>query len=832
MGFELPANTRLHNGKYEIAKVLGQGGFGITYLAILSKLNKQVAVKEFFVHDKCSRGNNGEVIPDYKFIQPFKAYKNKFLNEGKVLAKLDHPNILKVTDYFEENESAYLVTDYVDGMTLRGLIDSGNDFILEDTIRISEEIVSALDYIHTKGLLHRDIKPSNIIIKKNGNVKLIDFGIAREYIEDKTKTHTVILTPGFAPPEQYEPRAKRGAYTDIYSLGATIYNWVTGIIPPTWQARVNGVDLEKPMLLNPEIGSDFEDALLKSLNLDPKERHQDVLSFLNHLKGANVSSAKPLFPFKKINKHGFINSNLNWKIEPKFDRVESFDNGVAKVYDYSIHSKCFGLINKEGKWIIEPNVYEMDFWSENLIRYKTGTGWGLVDLEGESVLSPQYDEIKHLNYNSSAIISKDQRYGVVDANGEIIIPLEFNRLDYLDNEDHIYWGRFEGKDCMVFPGRKKFYLDMNYRPGIQDGIVKYLNFHEDLIAFSGENGLGFLNKRGEVQIKPRFWNVSIFSEGLCPVVFSEKRWFKTILFWGLINEKGKLKVKRKLHVEFEHRYLMYDTPLHFVTQGRIFVFSYKVKKWALFDTKGNRLTPFEFDNYGSSDWGRVVKGLLAVGKEKKWGLINLDGKILTEIKYDRIDMHSLTKSKLIRGVIGDKFCLIDNHGKEITDVIFNISGSIFNGDFFWASTNLKKYGLFTREGKQHSEIIYSGKTRFTGRLGIFHYFLANDEGYLDRQGLVNIKAGHFITTPEYNNLNCFEGVILGSRKNGNGVLLNYSGKVIYEFDVEGYLVHFSEDDNRPLFWVEENNHTGVIAKFVTHEGKEITTIPNTIPLKS
>ncbi len=278
---------------YVIQEVLGQGGFGITYIAQF--LDKQIIIKEFFPQGS-ARGANNTVQTQGKSPATYREYLDKFLEEARILSQFDkHPHIASVTDVFEENDTAYMVMPYIKGQTLEAYTEQKGGKLPEDEVlKYAEQIGNALETIHDKGILHRDIKPANIIRTSEGNIYLIDFGTAREFVTDKTQTHTVMLSPNYAPPEQSYEAAKRGVFSDIYSFGATLYRLLTGKAPIPASAR-HVEDLPLPTLLNPRIPKTMEYTIVKAMELKPKDRYQTVKDFVYDLKyNQKIIAEKPL----------------------------------------------------------------------------------------------------------------------------------------------------------------------------------------------------------------------------------------------------------------------------------------------------------------------------------------------------------------------------------------------------------------------------------------------------------------------------------------------------------------------------------------------------------
>lgn len=286
---ELQPGMTLCNGKYTIEKMIGSGGFGITYYAKHSGLNQFYAVKEFFIEGKCMRNTQAHtVILQGINEDSFEKYRLKFIEEAQTLAQLNHPNIVRIVDVFDENNTSYIVMPFIEGQTLQQIVEKQGKLNYELAVNYIAQLTEAVGYIHEKNILHRDIKPENIIITPENRAVLIDFGSAREFIHDKTQSHTSILTQGYAPLEQYSAASRKGAYSDIYSIGAVFYFIVTGNKPLDASERTLEI-LEEPKALNPDIPDDANRTIRKAMQIKPENRHQTIPEFMDDLLGVNPS---------------------------------------------------------------------------------------------------------------------------------------------------------------------------------------------------------------------------------------------------------------------------------------------------------------------------------------------------------------------------------------------------------------------------------------------------------------------------------------------------------------------------------------------------------------
>lgn len=236
---QLAANTELQNGKYRIIRVLGQGGFGITYLAENTFFERKVAIKEFFPKDFCGRDNTSHLtLGTQNNAETVEKLKARFLKEAKNIAKLYHDGIIKIHDIFEENNTAYYVMDYIEGENLNEMVKRNGPLTESKAIEYITKIGSALEYIHSRNMTHFDVKPANIVVRRSDDEPiLIDFGLSKQYDKSGDATSTMMqgVSHGYSPMELYNigSIATFSPQTDIYSLAATLYYLVTGKVPPS-----------------------------------------------------------------------------------------------------------------------------------------------------------------------------------------------------------------------------------------------------------------------------------------------------------------------------------------------------------------------------------------------------------------------------------------------------------------------------------------------------------------------------------------------------------------------------------------------------------------------
>jgi uncharacterized protein (TIGR02145 family) len=318
----LPSGYLLHQ-RYSIQQSLGQGGFGITYLAYDTMLDQEVCVKELFIAGNSTRG--AEMTVNSQTFQgfSFEDFVNRFIDEARKLAQFRHPNIVRVIDVFHSNSTAYMVMDFVKGETLKQKVQREGALNELYAMNFIEQLLNGVEEVHKKGMLHRDIKPENILLTPEGQVVLIDFGSAREFSNGMTTTNTAMLTPGYAPIEQYSSRAQLGSYTDIYSLGGTLYFLLTGEKPLEATDR-SFEDLNPPIIINPNLSSQVSNAVMQAMELKPGKRFQRIAEMREALKSLQGDSGKkigeqPVSIIKmEPKKVVWMDQNLN---------VEKFRNG-------------------------------------------------------------------------------------------------------------------------------------------------------------------------------------------------------------------------------------------------------------------------------------------------------------------------------------------------------------------------------------------------------------------------------------------------------------------------------------------------------------------------
>lgn len=289
---ELSSGTMLSGGKYVIEKKIGAGGFGITYLARHTILDRKYAIKEFFMSGYNVRNNaTNHVSLQGLEVKDFDRVRQTFINEARTLAHLNNEAIVKVIDIFDENGTSYMVMPFVEGTTLKSMVEKDGPMEYEMAVNYMVQICEALTYIHSKDILHRDVTPDNVIVTPEQKIVLIDFGSARKFIDNKTQRQTTIVKPGYAPLEQHSARSRKGAFTDIYSVGAVFYYLLTGEHPMDATERVLE-KMKEPIELNPNIPPQINAIIMKAMEMDGEMRYQSAKELIDDIFSDEPVSAE------------------------------------------------------------------------------------------------------------------------------------------------------------------------------------------------------------------------------------------------------------------------------------------------------------------------------------------------------------------------------------------------------------------------------------------------------------------------------------------------------------------------------------------------------------
>ena len=361
-GFYLPAYKPLPHhlqmytilkGRYLLGSVLGEGGFGITYCAYDLAYNRRVAIKELFIVGVVSRQNSRTALVDTStgLQRYYQECRNKFLQEARVLQSLqDKSGVVDIYEYFQENDTAYIVMEYLDGVDLRTFLkENGGKISYESTFCFLRPIMKSMMEIHRSGIIHRDISPDNIRYLTNKRMKLMDFGSAKSTATEHSDSVMILFKPGYTPPEQYASGYMVGPWMDVYAMAATIYRCITGKTPKASVKRENEEDLDSPRSLGADISPEVEQVILRGMALDPEKRYLDMRAFYEALKAASPAPALSVLP-----------NTPEPAAQEALEEGEPFQRGVV-VYDEE-YRKLLEDVDKKKKnytWVYVLVVVEL-----------------------------------------------------------------------------------------------------------------------------------------------------------------------------------------------------------------------------------------------------------------------------------------------------------------------------------------------------------------------------------------------------------------------------------------------------------------------------------------
>ena len=336
--------TFLCGGRYRIVRFLSQGGFGCTYEAEHVSLHKRVAIKEFFPKDWCNREPDTlhVTVGTQSKRKLIEKLHDKFVREAQAVAQFKHHGIVKVSDVFEENGTAYYVMDYIEGGSLKDKVRAVGRLSEADAVRYIRQVCDALAYVHSLNCLHLDIKPANIMIDDEGRAVLIDFGASKQYDEVSGENTSSLLgqTPGYAPPEQ-TAQVVRTFYpaTDIYAVGATLYNMLTGVTPKTSNERISGDELDP---LPPDVSAGTRAAIEAAMRLNKQKRPQSVSEFLALLGGDEPKP--PVLPQKEDGDTVILSEPINVMSPPAGSSIETDGDHDSKKRRVALVAVLVGVV--------------------------------------------------------------------------------------------------------------------------------------------------------------------------------------------------------------------------------------------------------------------------------------------------------------------------------------------------------------------------------------------------------------------------------------------------------------------------------------------------------
>ena len=458
----LKPGVLLRHDTYRIERILGQGGFGITYLATDLSLERYVAIKEFFPKDYCDREESTShiTVGTSSNIELVSRLKAKFLKEARNIAKFDHPGIIKIHTAFEENNTAYYVMDYIEGSNLNDIVKSSGAFSESKAVNYITQVGDALDYIHKHNVNHLDIKPANIMIRKSDDRPiLIDFGLSKQYDNEGNQTSTTPtgISHGYAPMEQYKVGgvSEFSPQTDVYSLAATLYYLISGKIPP------HATDLIEESISYP-VGFpiNLQNAISKAMSSARKNRHESISQFLTELKNCDFEEESTTLIEQTTNVE-MVNTN---------DKPESINNIKKKSTRLNI------------KWILSISAVTLIIIVLFIfVKPNSGDQYHTVD-DSLTVVEKQIEYIEEIDMLSVENMLWDSPLGKSIYSGEI------NGLDSIPN----------GKGIAKIINGKNEYIgsvyDGEFKIGNMDGQTTYTLYNGDTFIGTFKNNKYYQGK--------------------------------------------------------------------------------------------------------------------------------------------------------------------------------------------------------------------------------------------------------------------------------------------------------------------------------------------------
>ena len=729
----LQPNTTLQGGKYKIERVLGQGGFGITYLAIQTSLNRKVAIKELFIGGSGQaindRKGNNVVVTNIANQASFDHQKEKFQKEAKRLANLNHPNLVKVHEFFEENGTAYYVMDYIEGESLRTKLNREGCLSESFVLKYMQQLLPALDTAHKQSIWHLDIKPENIMVDKKGHLYLIDFGASKHIEQNRTLTTMLTLeyTPGYCPPEltdlnygsqeDFAQALKEiGPWTDIYALGATMYNLLTDSIPPS-SNRLFKVGSNAFSFPN-NVSSSTQELIILMMKPNKDERLSDINNLLKLLKtsrnnGKRVTKSlsftdkkqkkqiqeeeertlsihnlsadriklkiigdnirrfdgfgifhEGLCLVRKDGKWGYINNTGQNIIACQFDEAYPFKDGFAIV----INKGLYGIIEKSGELVVPCKYDKISEYSEGLAFIEKRGKCGYVDTTGNEVIPCKYDYAHSFKDGLARVSNKDGKGGYINKSGDEIIPLiHMNIGDFSE-------GLAEFTKLKNFLFYRHGFIDKNGTEVIPCQFEQVgAAFREGLCAFKKGDKWGYINRNGTVVIPCQFDEAHVFVNGLAPVKKDGK--------WGYIDNKGNLQIPHKYSLAY------------YFEDGLSLVSFYDSGKKGFINVDGNVF----IDGLDSILY--TENGCTPIEKQGKWGFLNRTNKSIINCNFEMVEHFHCGLAPVKKN---GKWGYINMQGKNVTSYMFD--GALCFGEglaFVWIG---KKWGCVDIYGNSTFDI--------------------------------------------------------------------------------------------------------------------------------
>ena len=734
---QLKPGSLICGGKYRIEKVLGQGGFGITYLAEQTSLGRRVALKEFFMKEHCDRETSTSyvTVPSAGSRELVERFREKFIKEARQIATFENSHIVRVIDVFEDNGTAYYVMDYLDGKSLEAIVREQGSLAEADAVKYIRNIADALSEVHARNFLHLDIKPANIMLSRKGQAVLIDFGISKHYDDSGNQTSSGLMafSDGYAPLEQYN-RGGLSDFTpaiDIYALGATLFKLLTGMTPP----HASVINNDGLPVLPQEISPAVRNAVETAMQPRRKDRPQSIADFLALLDNVAPRTGMAVAPGVVAETQVFA------------------DNGATQIAGAPVHDVPPAPSKQTPPPAVEtprrdapaPERKSRDNRSENPKKSKAPLFLLLlliivVIAGGAWYVSNSNDEPgngSNTNSNKQSQKVKTPKTGSAQPNSgagnkygnENVTPADsvgqMCSLALTTNPDGATV-KIDGKEVGTTPligyeveqGKhtiniiKVCYVEyedtIDLDSATKDlGVIKLkkydktYSFSEGLAMVRLNGKRGFIDKSGNVVIPLKYDDAGWFSEGLV--------WVKLGGKCGFIDKNGNVVIPFK----YSEAYEFYEGLTHV----------YLNHKCGFIDKRGNVVAPFKYSMAWSFSEGRAKVDL-----DGKYGFIDKNGNEVVPCKYDRVLSFSEGRAAV---ELDDKWGFIDKNDNMVIPLKYDYASSFSEG-LAWVRLKSNKYGFIDKSGKEVIQCKYDDAEDFSG--GRAKVRLDGRDFYIDKSG--------------------------------------------------------------------------------------------------
>jgi serine/threonine protein kinase len=639
---------------YKIESVIGKGGMGEVYLATHETIGRKVAIKSLL--------QNLIGHPEIR---------QRFINEAKVMSQLSHSNIVGLLDYHEEPDGLYLIMDYVDGTPLDELIKNVTGPIGGETcVNYVKQILEAFHYAHSRGMVHRDIKPSNVMITRDGQVKVLDFGIAKildSGTSSLTKTGAQMGTVFYMSPEQVEGK-EADVRSDIYSLGVTIYQIATGSNPYQGltteyeiYSKIVKEQLPDPKSVYPGVSDAIAALILKATAKDPADRFQSCKEMLDVLRSGEVVNV-PKPKNKKVSSGSVSSSKPKSKV--KFVIIGALLFGMIASGIYAYTAGLFNFGKEQEKITMFPVVVN------EKVSY--------FDSQGKEVIAAQFTE-GSLFYDGLALVNtgaddEEPKYGYIDQTGKYVINPQYEEATIFN--DGIAWVvKTAGKITAInTTGKELFTVDASIASSYSEGLAAFAPY----LPEKGSNGLkhGYLDEDGKIKIEPKFDIAASFHSNRARIGILEKNSEGEEFYkYAFIDKSGT--------VVGEY----YESATDFQGEYAVVI---KEGKCGAINTSGKLVVPIMYDALSvDGEW------FLYTSADGKYGWLDGDGKIIINAQFD--GCQPFYDSELAPVQIAEKWGYIARDGKIMINPQFDAACS-FKGEIT-AVEQSEKIGFIDKEGK-------------------------------------------------------------------------------------------------------------------------------------